>query len=56
MMALPVTYVDARHVVDEPFNNLTNSEILMQAVPECSTESILVFDSHYMDLGGMVFL
>lgn len=51
---MPVTYVDARNVSDEPYNNLKNGEILLEAANECEEESILVCDSHYMDLAGMI--
>lgn len=53
MKAIPVTYANARTVTDEPYNNLKNGEILMEGAKECEEESILVFDSHYLDLAGM---
>ena len=37
---------------DEPFNNLRNSQILLQGVEDFDLESIIVCDSHYMDLSG----
>jgi hypothetical protein len=52
LMAFPVTHVAPVEHTDEPFNNLRNYEILMQAVPECDPDSILVYDSHYLDLQG----
>jgi len=50
---IPVTYVDSRHYVDEPFNNPRNSQILEEGIKDCSTASISVSDSHYMDLAGL---
>jgi hypothetical protein len=54
MKAIPCTYVDARHYDDEPYNNLKNHDILQLGVIECEEESIIVCDSHYMDLEGIL--
>jgi hypothetical protein len=53
MRVMPITSVEGRNVVDEPYNNLKNHEIVLEAAEDCETDSILVFDSHYMDLEGM---
>jgi len=49
MQLIPLTYVPAREFVDEPFNNLTVHEAVLLAEKECSKNSTIVFDSHYMD-------
>jgi hypothetical protein len=53
MVAIPVTSVDARQVTDEPYNNLKNHEVLFEGVKECEMETIIVCDSHYLDLEGV---
>lgn len=54
MKALPITYTDARVDNDDPYNNLTNGEILMEGAIECEDESIIVCDSHYVNLDGIL--
>lgn len=49
---MPITY-DAANELDEPYNNLSNSEILLQAVEDGEENSIIVCDSHYVDLACM---
>lgn len=56
MKALPITYTDARENYDEPFNNLTNGDILMEGAVDCEDESIIVCDSHYLNLDGMLIV
>lgn len=53
--AIPVTYIPARAYDGEPYNNLKNHEILLEGAVKCNLESILVFDSHYLDLAGFFF-
>jgi hypothetical protein len=53
---IPVTHVDSRNYVDEPFNNPRNFRILEEGVSGCSKDSISVSDSHYMDLAGIFLL
>jgi hypothetical protein len=53
MLALPVTNVSPEDYNDEPFNRLKNYEILLEAEDVANEESILVFDSHYLNLEGM---
>lgn len=55
MRLMPITSVEGKNVTDEPFNNLKNHDIVLAATEDCEEASILVFDSHYMDLEGTCF-
>jgi hypothetical protein len=55
MRLMPITSVTGKDVTDEPFNNLKNHQIVLAATEYSEKESILVFDSHYMDLEGTCF-
>ena len=42
MKVVPVTSIEGRYVTDEPFNNLRNSDILIEGISNCNVDSIVV--------------
>jgi hypothetical protein len=52
MMAAPWTRGKLSH--KEPYHNLDNPEMITVCAESCSGRSILVFDSHYMDITGKI--
>jgi hypothetical protein len=56
MKALPITYVNINSQTDEPYNNLSNYQIMKKALDVCDPKSILVCDSHYLTLAGIIFI
>jgi len=53
---IPITSVSRFEVSDEPYNNLRNSDMLLEGMKGSEKRSITVFDSHYMDLTGYFLL
>lgn len=49
---MPITYENFPEE-DEPYNNLKNSEILLEAIKDTNPNSIVICDSHYLDLAGV---